>query len=100
MQSEFGREQSQLSRIEAEIKTFMITNYRHCVVGNLLWYEDRFPECADAYNRKIAYSPFNLVSGTVPPELFNIIGGVDGCSFPVARLTVSISFTNISHSVF
>ena len=40
MQNEFGRESSELSRIEKEIKSFLITNYRRFVVGNLLWYPD------------------------------------------------------------
>ena len=68
MQSEFGREQSQLSRIENEIKTYLISNYRHFIVGNLMWYEDRFPEYAEVFNRKVAYSPHNLHPGNVPRE--------------------------------
>jgi hypothetical protein len=32
MQNEFGREASELSRIEKEIKSFMTTNYRRFVV--------------------------------------------------------------------
>lgn len=62
MQSEFGRERSQLCRLENEIKSFMIMHYRHCVIGNLMWYEDRFPEYAEPFNRKVVYSLFNLLA--------------------------------------
>jgi hypothetical protein len=41
MQNEFGREQTQISRIEKEITRFLTTTYRPCVIDNLWWYEDR-----------------------------------------------------------
>lgn len=87
MQTEFGRETSQLSRIETEIKRFLIVNYRRFVVGNLLWYEDRFEQYADVLNTKVAYSPVNEVPGTVPRPLHNLVGFLDGSSFPVARIS-------------
>jgi hypothetical protein len=82
MQNEFGREAS-----EKEIKSFLITNNRRFVVGNLLWYEDRFPEYAEVINRKVAYSPHNPNPATIPADLYNLVGFIDGCSFPVARIT-------------
>ena len=50
----------------------MIVNYRRFVVGNLLWYEDRFEQYADILNTKVAYSPVNEVPGTVPRPLHNL----------------------------
>ena len=88
MQNVFGREQSQLSRIENCIKAFLIARHRSKVVGNLDWYADRFDMYRDAYNRAIAYAAPNGNPGTIPPELLNIVGSVDGTSFPVARIKV------------
>ena len=87
MQKEFGRETSQLCRIEKYIKSYLITNYRRFVIGNLMWYEDRFEQYADVVNTKVAYSPHNIAPGTIPHVLYNIVGFIDGSSFPVARIT-------------
>ena len=65
IQNVFGRELSQLSRIENRIKSFLITRHRAKVVGNLDWYADRFDMYADAYNRAIAYSTQNRNPGTM-----------------------------------
>jgi hypothetical protein len=89
MQNVFGRELSELSRIEKVVKGFLITRYRRLVIGNLDWYADRFDTYADSFNRAVAYSPHNADPGTLPPQLINIVGCLDGCSFPVSRITVS-----------
>ena len=56
---EFGREYSQLSRIENRIKAYLIIRNRHKIVGNLDWFSDRFHMHAVSYDRAIAYSNLN-----------------------------------------
>ena len=88
MQKEFGREYSQLSRIENAVKDFLLPIARPKVVGNTDFYSPRFSSYATAYNRAIAYSIRNPNPGFIPPEITNIIGSLDGSSFPIARLKV------------
>ena len=92
MQNVFGREISQLCRLENRIKSFLVTRHRNKVIGNLLWYANRFDSYAAAYNRAIAYSRHNANQGTIPQELLNIIASIDGSAFPICRITVIFLF--------
>ena len=65
MQNVFGREISQICRLENRIKSFLVTRHRNKVIGNLLWYSNRFDTYAAAYNRAIAYSRHNANVGTM-----------------------------------
>ena len=89
MQSTFGREYSQISRIENTIKSFLIINHRNKIVGNFNWYEDRLDLYKEAYNSAISRSNANLTPGTIPNEIRNICGSLDGVAFPIARIHVS-----------
>jgi hypothetical protein len=102
MQKIFGREYSQLSRIENSVKDFLIEHNRHKVVCNLENYSLRFNDYAAAHNRAFAYSAHNPVPSTVPEELLNIIGSIDGSSFPIARIQVTCYIYIISfiHAIF
>jgi hypothetical protein len=91
MQTVFGREMSQLSRLENRVKSFLVSRHRRKVVGNVRWYSNRFDAYATAYNRAVAYSANNQNQGTIPRELLNIIGSLDGSAFPIARLTVTFT---------
>ena len=42
VQTEFGREMSQLSRIDTAIREWLLVHHPHKVVNNLDWYADRY----------------------------------------------------------
>lgn len=89
VQKEFGREQSQLSRIDIKIRSWLLANHKHKVMGNVEWYEERFDMYADAVNKAIAELNINPAPGTVPPEVVNIGFMLDGCVEDICRLFVS-----------
>ena len=92
MQKMFGREYSQLSRIENRVKDFLLIRNRHKVVNNIEWYSDRFNLYATAHNRAISISVHNNQPGTIPNIILNIVGSIDGSSFPISRLKVIFKY--------
>ena len=86
MQNRFGREYSQLSRIFNTALDWIYDNHREKVVNNIEWYSDRFDLYNHAIKRKIATSPVNPVPGTVPEELFDLFGFLDGHGQEISRV--------------
>jgi hypothetical protein len=58
----------------------MDTAHRHKVVGNLDWYELRFDMYNKAIRRKIATVHQNPFPGTVPNQINDKFGFIDGQS--------------------
>ena len=85
LQTTFGRDYSQLSRIYTATVEYLDRIHRHKVVGNIGWYRSRF----DLYHFTIlcamANSAFNPVPGTIPVYLSNIFGFIDGTCRPISR---------------
>lgn len=89
MQTLFGREYSQISRIFNYIINIVYQQHRHKVNGNIDWYADRFDVYNQAYRAKIATSAQNPTPNTIPQELDNIFGCIDGTAIEISRPHVS-----------
>ena len=85
LQSTFGREYSQLSRIFAAAVAFMYDTHRGKVQGNVAWYAPRFDMYHAAIMQKVSDSPVNPANGFVPLELADIVGFLDGSGLEIAR---------------
>jgi hypothetical protein len=85
IQTPFGRDYSQLSRILNEVVDIMDTAHRHKVMGNLAWYDLQFKMYNKAIRRKISTVRQNPFLGTVPNQINDIIGFIDGQSREVGR---------------
>jgi len=92
VQTEFGREMSQLSRIDTTVREWLLVHHQHKVVNNLDWYADRFDDYASAVNTAIAASVLNQQGGTVPQEIINIFSFLDCCVYNISRAYVILIY--------
>lgn len=88
LQSLFGRDYCQLSRIFNYAIDFVYDNHKHRVT-DVAWYAPRLNYYNTAIRRKIAESNVNNNHGHVPGHLNDIYGFIDGTHRPVCRLQVS-----------
>jgi hypothetical protein len=86
MQEMFGRDYTSISRIHCRMVDWMHFHHVGKVVGNLEWYRTRFNDYNLAYNKFISESRHNLNPGTVPRQLSNLFGSIDGTHRPIGRL--------------
>jgi hypothetical protein len=85
LQTPFGREYSQISRIFNRMVIIMDDLHRHKVMGNLPWYRSRFDMYNNAIRKVISTIPVNPVPGSVPRQINNICGFIDGQSRKIGR---------------
>lgn len=85
LQSIFGREFTQLSRIFSYAVTFMSDTHKHKVQGNLSFYSNRFDVYHQAVLRRIRISSRNANAGIIPVELVDIFAFLDGTGLEIAR---------------
>lgn len=87
LQSTFGREYSQLSRIFNAAIDFVDGRHQGKVKGNIDWYSDRFDMYNDRIKRKIASfgAHINPNPGFVPANMSKIFGFIDGTANRICR---------------
>jgi hypothetical protein len=85
LQTTFGREYSQLSRIFNSLVVLLDDNHRHKVMGNLPWYRSRFDIYNNVIRRKISTVWQNPNRGMVPIQINNICGFIDGQARKIGR---------------
>lgn len=84
LQSIFGREYSQISRIFQYAITFAMNRHEDKVIS-IDWFADRFDMYHHAIQQKIAASPNNPNPGLVPNDLVDVFGFIDGHNQEIAR---------------
>jgi nuclease HARBI1 len=94
LQSTFGRDHSQISRIFNAAIDFMYQHHRQKVQGNLDWYADRFDLYNAAILKKILNMGANPYAGYVPNELVDIFAFLDGTGLEIARLYGGVNLQN------
>jgi hypothetical protein len=94
LQSTFGRDYSQLSRIFKAAVDWMYEHHRFRVNGCIDWYADRFDMYNEAILAKIAESNNNPVPGTIPQHLGDIYGFLDCTAEHICRPWVSYCLHN------
>lgn len=89
LQKTFGRDYTQLSRIFQASITLVYSLHHGKVNGNIVWYRDRFDNYNEAICTIIGKLPNNPVPGTVPIQLNDIFGFMDGTALEICRPHVS-----------
>ena len=90
LQSVFGRDYSQISRIFYASVDLVYTAHSGKVNGNIAWYRDRFGLYNDAIVQKIGELPVNPNPGQCPVVLNNIFAFIDCTANKICRPSVSI----------
>lgn len=90
MQSTFGREYSQLSRIFNAAINYMYEHHRHRVT-DIEWYSPRFDFYNKVIQKKISKAQPNQHPGTVPGHLQHVFGFIDGSYRRICKVQVSIN---------
>lgn len=85
LQSTFGRDYSQLSRIFKYAINLVYNNHSGKVLRNVYWYADRFDMYNKAYICKIAGLPENPARGHVPQYLSDLYGSLDCTAIDICR---------------
>jgi nuclease HARBI1 len=85
LQSIFGREFTQLSRIFQYAVTFMFDTHKENVQGNMAFYSNRFDIYHEAVLPRIRLSRYNANVGFIPVELVDIFAFLDGTGLEIAR---------------
>lgn len=85
LQTHFGREYSQLSRIFKNVINYVYDHHKNKIHGNIEWYRNRFDAYNVAINTKIGTLNVNPNPGTVPVNLNNICGFIDCTAEKICR---------------
>ncbi len=91
LQTIFGRDYTQLSRIFKFTTALVYELHKDKVNGNIGWYSERFDDYNEAIRAKIASLLINPNLGEVPDQLNDVFAFIDATAKEISRLTVIFS---------